>query len=202
MNRKEHWESVYSTKGETEVGWYQSDPAVSMELYEAASPEHGNVIDVGGGTSLLVDRLLDAGAKGVGVLDISAVALERAKARLGPRANQVRWVVADVTQAQDLGRFDVWHDRAVFHFLTSPEDRRRYVELAVRTIPVGGHLIVGTFALDGPPKCSGLDVCRYDTAMLSSEFGESFLLVKDTAHTHFTPKGNPQQFIFGLFKRL
>ena len=134
-------------------------------------------------------------------MDISATALERSKSRLGDRASQVDWIVADVTTVESVGQFDVWHDRAVFHFLTDPEGRRKYMALASRTIPVGGHLVIGTFAIDGPLKCSDLDVCRYDAQTLENELGASFRLVKEVAHQHTTPWGKPQKFFFGLFER-
>ncbi len=201
MDRKEHWETVYATKGDIEVSWFQSEPLVSLELIEIASPNHGRIIDIGGGASTLVDRLLDLGFEKVAILDISAEALERSKARLGDRAGQVKWIVADVTTVESIGQFDVWHDRAVFHFLTDAEDRRKYVDLARRTIPIGGHLVIGTFAIDGPTKCSGLDVCRYDAQLLTAELGDSFRLVKEVAHEHITPWGKPQKFFFGLFRR-
>lgn len=202
MDRKQHWETIYSTKANTEVSWYEIDPKVSFDLIKLASPTCGRVVDVGGGQSFLVHKLLDSRFEKVAVLDISSVALERAKSRLGERANQVEWIVADVTAVQSIGTFDVWHDRAVFHFFTEQQDRKNYVELAARTLPVGGHLIIGTFALDGPLKCSGLDVCRYDATLLASELGTQFKLVRDVAHTHTTLAGKPQKFCFGLFQRV
>ncbi len=202
MDRKYHWETIYTTKSDTEVSWYEIDPKVSFELIKLASPTCGRVIDVGGGQSFLVDKLLDARFEKVAVLDISEVALERTKSRLGERAKQVEWIVADVAAVQSIGTFDVWHDRAVFHFLKEQQDRKNYVELAARTVPFGGHLIVGTFALDGPLKCSGLEICRYDATLLSQEFGSAFKLVHEVAHTHTTPTGKPQKFIFGLFERI
>ena len=200
MDRQEHWDSIYATNAETDVSWFESDPQVSLELIKSVAPLGGRVIDVGGGVSRLVDCLLSDGFDSVTVLDVSATALEHAQARLGPRAAQVTWLVADITQIADIGQFDVWHDRAVFHFLTEPEDRRKYVDLATRSIRVGGHLILGTFALDGPLKCSGLDVCRYDSATLSHDLGPRFQLVRELRHTHVTPAGKPQQFFFGLFE--
>jgi SAM-dependent methyltransferase len=202
MDRKAHWETVYATKGVTEVSWFQSEPRMSLDLIETASPTHGRIIDIGGGASILVDRLLDRGFQKVAVLDISAEALERSQSRLGDRARQVKWIVADVTTVESLDQFDVWHDRAVFHFLTDAVDRRKYVALASRTIPIGGHLVIGTFAIDGPAKCSGLDVCRYDAQLLATELGLSFQLVKEVAHEHITPWGKPQKFFFGLFQRV
>ena len=201
MHRKEHWETVYATKTDRDVSWFESEPTTSLELIELASPAHGRVIDVGGGASALVERLLDRGFRKVAVLDISANALERVKSRLGPRAELVEWIVADVTAADVVGQFVVWHDRAVFHFLTTPADRLKYVELAARTVPFGGHLVIGTFAVDGPPMCSGLDVCRYGAHSLAKELGQQFELIKHVAHVHTTPWGKPQPFTFGLFRR-
>jgi SAM-dependent methyltransferase len=160
MDRKAHWEGIYSSKSEQEVSWFQPDPSRSLELIRAALPEGGRVIDVGGGMSRLVDRLLDAGFARVSVLDISLAALNAAQLRLGERASSVQWIESDVTTAEHVGELDVWHDRAVFHFLTDPADRRRYVELAERSLSPGGALILATFARDGPTQCSGLDVCR------------------------------------------
>ena len=155
---------------------------------------------IGGGASRLVDSLLAAGYGRLTVLDISATALEQAKARLGKAAARVTWLVANITETEDLGQFDLWHDRAVFHFLTAPDDRQKYVELASRTLQVGGHLILGTFALDGPSKCSGLDVCRYDSARLTGELGQQFKLLREISHTHVSPAGKQQHFIFCLFE--
>jgi SAM-dependent methyltransferase len=200
MDRKAHWENVYGTKSDSEVSWTQSDPRASLELiHEVATG--GDVIDVGGGTSVLVDRLLDDGY-GVSVLDISEAALLRAKERLGERASRVRWIVSDVTTAPNLGTFDIWHDRAVFHFLTDPEDRTKYVALAKGSVKVGGHLIMGTFALDGPEKCSGLAVERYDGAKLAAALGPGFRLKKELSETHLTPWGKPQAFFFAVFERI
>jgi SAM-dependent methyltransferase len=202
MDRRQHWDTVYATKGDTETSWFQPEPRLSLDLIQRASPARGRVVDIGGGASLLVDRLLDRGYPKVAVLDISSAALEKSKARLGNRAGQVEWTVADVTAVRDIGQFDVWHDRAVFHFLTDAGLRRNYVELAMRTIPVGGHLVIGTFANDGPQKCSGLDVCRYDAPRLAAELGGAFELTHQTAHEHVTPWGKPQQFFFGIFRRV
>lgn len=202
-DRKDHWEHVYSTRGETGVSWYQDEPGLSLELIGSVAPADGRrIIDVGGGASVLVDRLLDLSFGEIAVLDISEVALGKARARLGERAGRVRWVVADVTEGPELGTFDVWHDRAVFHFLTDPADRRSYVELARQTVPRGGHLVIATFADDGPERCSGLDVCRYNADSLASELGEGFSLVREAGETHTTPWGSSQAFVYGVFKRL
>jgi 2-polyprenyl-3-methyl-5-hydroxy-6-metoxy-1,4-benzoquinol methylase len=201
-DREAHWEDVYSTRAETGVSWYQDEPRLSLELIGAvAPPTGGRIIDVGGGASVLVDRLLDLPFGEIAVLDISETALGKAKARLGERARQVRWVAADVTGVSELGTFDVWHDRAVFHFLTDPADRRSYVDLARRTVPGGGHLVIATFAEDGPPRCSNLDVCRYNARSLASELGEDFSLVREARETHTTPWGSSQAFCYGVFRR-
>jgi len=202
-DRKDHWEHVYSTKAETGVSWYQDEPRLSLELIGAVAPaEGGRIIDVGGGASILVDRLLGLHFGEIAVLDISETALGKARARLGERAERVRWVVADVTEAPVLGTFDVWHDRAVFHFLTDPDDRRSYVELARQTVPEGGHLVIATFADDGPKQCSNLDVCRYNARSLAAELGEGFSLIREARETHTTPSGTSQSFIYGVFRRL
>jgi SAM-dependent methyltransferase len=201
-DRKDHWEAVYSTKAETGVSWYQDEPRLSLELIGAvAPPEGGRIIDVGGGASVLVDRLLGFPFGEFAVLDISEVALAKARARLGERAERVRWVVADVTEGPELGTFDIWHDRAVFHFLTDPDDRKSYVELAWKTVAEGGHLVIATFADDGPKRCSDLDVCRYDARSLASELGEGFSLMREARETHSTPWGSSQPFFYGVFRR-
>src|SRR5262245_26038270 len=200
---KGHWEHVYSTKPEAGVSWYQDEPQLSLELIGAVAPtEGGRIIDVGGGASVLIDRLLDLRFGEIAVLDISETALGKARARLGERAERVRWVVADVTEGSELGTFDVWHDRAVFHFLTDPADRRSYVELAGKTVPAGGHLIIATFADDGPKRCSGLDVCRYNARPLAAELGEGYALVREARETHTTPWGSSQPLFYGVFERL
>ena len=202
MNRKEHWETVYTKNKDTEVGWYQADPETSFNLIEKVTPGRGSVIDVGGGTSRLPEKLLDHGYREITVLDISAAAVAKAKARLAQRAEQIQWIVSDITEVEDLGAFDTWHDRAVFHFLTDPLDRKHYAELAARTVPRGGHLIMGVFTLDAPPRCSGLDVCRYDASMLAAEFSPAFRSLEETFHVHITPGGKPQHYIYLTFERL
>lgn len=202
LDRKAHWEWVYSTKGEAEVSWYQDEPRLSLELIRAVVPATGGrIIDVGGGTSVLVDRLLKLPFEAIAVLDISETALGKARLRLGERARRVRWLSADVTDVDDLGTFDIWHDRAVFHFLTDVSDRKRYVELARRTVPEGGHLIVASFADDGPKRCSNLDVCRYNAESMAAELGEGFSLVREARETHTTPWGSSQAFFYGVFRR-
>jgi 2-polyprenyl-3-methyl-5-hydroxy-6-metoxy-1,4-benzoquinol methylase len=200
MDRTQHWENVYQTKNSTEVSWYEPDPKHSLDLIlQAAGDSRGRVLDVGGGQSFLVDRLLEAGFSHVAVLDISQTAIEATKVRLGERALQVEWIVGDITQRNALGEFDVWHDRAVFHFITDPDDRKHYVELLKRSLPIGGHFVVGTFAKGGPEKCSGLPICQYDATTMQAELRPSFKPVECSEYLHTTPTGKPQQFFFGVF---
>ena len=199
---KSHWEEVYSAKGATGVSWFQSEPRLSLELIGALAPTaRGGIIDVGGGASLLVDRLLDLPFEKIAVLDIAETALGQARSRLGERAGRVGWITADVTDILGVGTFDVWHDRAVFQFLTDAAQRRKYVELAYRTVPDGGHLIIASFADDGPKRCSDLDVCRYNAGSMSAELGKSFSLIKEANETHMTPWNTSQAFFYGVFRR-
>jgi SAM-dependent methyltransferase len=201
--RRDHWENVYRSTAETDVSWYQDDPRLSLELIRAIALEMGGrIVDVGGGASVLVDRLLELPLAKIAVADISETALGKARSRLGERSERVEWMVADVTRARDIGTFDVWHDRAVFHFLTEAADRKNYVELARRTIPEGGHLIIATFARDGPQRCSGLEVNRYDGDSLSGELGAGFSLIREATETHKTPWASSQPFFYGVFSRL
>jgi SAM-dependent methyltransferase len=201
-DRKAHWEEVYAATGEAGVSWYQAEPRLSLELIGAVAPAAGGrIIDVGGGASLLVDRLLDLPFERIAVLDIAETALDKARRRLGERAEPVEWIAADVSEIPDVGTFDVWHDRAVFHFLTDAADREKYVDLARRTVPGGGHLIIASFADDGPKRCSDLDVCRYNAASMAAELGEGFSLVNQARETHSTPWNTSQAFFYGVFRR-
>ena len=200
MDSREHWDSIYRSKTEEELSWTQSEPLMSLKLVGEASSS-GRVIDVGGGSSVLAERLLDRGYR-VAVLDISEAALERNRKRLGTKASQIEWIASDVLAGPDLGTFDVWHDRAVFHFLTAPEDRAAYGKLLLQSLPVGGHAVIGSFALDGPQKCSGLEVRRYDGPLLARELGTQFALLKSEREIHLTPWGQPQSFQFSLLKRI
>jgi 2-polyprenyl-3-methyl-5-hydroxy-6-metoxy-1,4-benzoquinol methylase len=202
MNRRAHWEHVYESKGDAELSWFQSTPTRSLSLIDALRPRPGRVIDVGGGQSALASELVARGVEHVSVVDIASAAIERGRARPGATAEAIRWIVGDVLELRDLGRFDLWHDRAVFHFLTDPEDRRRYVAAAARAIPAGGHAIVATFALTGPEKCSGLPACRYDAALLAREFDGSFVGVESAAETHRTPWGRTQHFTYVVLRRV
>lgn len=203
MDKTAHWENVYQTKSSTEVSWYEPDPKQSLDLIlEAAGEKRGRVIDVGGGQSFLVDRLLESEFKQVAVLDISSAAIEATKARLGERASQAEWMVADITQAESLGEFDIWHDRAVFHFISDPDDRRHYVELLRRSLSIGGHFIVGTFAIGGPEKCSGLQIQQYDAATMEEALGPSFESLSCCNYKHTTPSDQQQLFFFGVYRRV
>jgi SAM-dependent methyltransferase len=198
MNATQHWEGVYRSKRPDEVSWYRPHLDVSLELIERlAQDRDARVIDVGGGESTLVDDLVSRGYRNVTVLDLSATALEVAKARLGAGASLATWRVGDVCGVPlPAQAFDVWHDRAVFHFLTRPEDRAAYVRQASRAMRVGGHVVVATFGPDGPLQCSGLDVVRYDAQSLHGEFGRRFRLLDHRTELHRTPAGRIQPFIY------
>jgi 2-polyprenyl-3-methyl-5-hydroxy-6-metoxy-1,4-benzoquinol methylase len=199
---KEHWDAVYQSKGETGVSWYQREPRLSLELIKAVAPARGGrILDVGGGASVLVDRLLSLPLERITILDISETALSQARSRLGECAAEVEWIVADITELDDVGIFDVWHDRAVFHFLTDALDWWKYVELARMSVSPGGHLIIATFADDGPKRCSGLEVRRYNAQTMAAELGEGFSLVKEAREAHTTPSGSSQAFFYGVFRR-
>jgi SAM-dependent methyltransferase len=203
MDRKDHWEKIYRDKKSSDVSWFQRDPARSLDWIRAttASKDAG-IVDIGGGASLLVDRLLDLGYRKISVLDISAAALDVTRERLGTRAGQVRFIDADVTQCNVDLACDLWHDRAVFHFLTEAEDRKRYVELLKRSLRPGGHVILAAFATDGPEKCSGLLVRRYDAALVLGELGSDFRLLRDEAELHRTPADKEQRFRYYLLQRM
>ena len=198
MEIKSHWESIYRAKGSTEVSWYQEHQLLSLHFIEFTGIEKaGQIIDVGGGTSTLVDDLLALGFKHITVLDISATALKTAQQRLGIQATEVSWIEADITKATLPHQFfDVWHDRAVFHFLRQPEERQSYIQAVQHSVKTGGHVIVATFANDGPVRCSGLDIVRYSPESLHSEFGDDFQLVESTREAHLTPIGMEQKFIY------
>ena len=202
MPSKDHWERVYSTKATDAVSWYQPHADFSLRLIEATGlPRGAAIIDVGGGASTLVDDLLALGRYDINVLDLSAAALEAAKARLGASAAAVTWRVADITRAGLPDRaYDLWHDRAVFHFLTAPEDRRAYVAAVRRALRPGGHVVIATFAEDGPLQCSGLPVQRYSPAQLQAEFGEGFELLSGEREQHATPSGSTQAFTYCHFR--
>jgi SAM-dependent methyltransferase len=202
MNVQEHWNQVYQAKAPNDVSWFQMRPANSLKLIEASSVgKDADIIDVGGGASALVDFLLDAGFSKLAVLDISAAALEHARQRLGRRAGLVQWCEADVTTFIPPRRFGLWHDRAVFHFLTDKADREKYVQTLRRTLVPAGQMIIATFAIDGPLKCSGLDVSRYDATSISAELGADFQILEQVDETHVTPWSAEQKFSYFRFAR-
>ena len=202
MTVKQHWDTVYATKGEHDVSWFEASPVVSLQLIEATGlTARTCVLDVGGGESRLVDALLARGVMCIAVLDVAREALVRAQARLGDKARDVAWIEADVTGAWSWKEVDIWHDRAVFHFLTERADRDSYKAKLAEMLKPGGSAILATFAPDGPEKCSGLPVARYSPEMLGSELGEGFVLVDSRRHTHTTPWGTLQAFQYSRFVR-
>jgi SAM-dependent methyltransferase len=196
MDAQTHWELVYGTKAPAEVSWFRPHLETSLALIERLAPNHSAaVVDVGGGASTLVDDLLSLGYRNLAVLDISHTALAVTRERLGSTAQGVKWLVADITQVSlESDFYDLWHDRAVFHFLTQPSQRITYVERAASAIKPGGHLLLSAFGPDGPSRCSGLDVVRYDAETLPREFGSAFHLVESHTEWHTTPLGGRQQF--------
>lgn len=203
MQRQTHWDEIYAAKGEAEVSWFQASPEPSLGLIrQAGAAPRSAIVDVGGGASRLVDALLDSGFADVTVLDLSAAALARAQARLGDRAAQARWVVADATGWRPERRYDLWHDRAAFHFLVDPADRAAYVGVLKQALTPGGQVILAAFAPDGPEKCSGLPVMRHDAASFARELGPDFALIEERAHGHSTPWGAIQRFRFAAFRRI
>ena len=198
MDPKAHWEKVYRTRRPNEVSWYRPHLEVSLQLIEEAAPNRdAQIIDVGGGESTLVDDLLTRGYRNLTVLDVSSTALDVAKQRLGESAHVITWLCGDVTTiALARHKYDVWNDRAVFHFLTEPPDRAAYVRQVAHAVKSGGHVIVATFGPEAPTQCSGLNVVRYDASALHSEFGTRFQLVKHRTELHQTPSGSIQQFTY------
>ena len=198
MQPKQHWENVYTSKSADAVSWFQEHAENSLRIIaQTGVPESASIIDVGGGTSTLVDDLLDKGYTALTVLDLSASALLASQKRLAQRATLVRWIEANVNDAPlGIHQYDVWHDRAVFHFLTREDERHAYVAAVMRAVKPGGHVIVSTFAEDGPLQCSGLPVMRYSAETLHAAFGNPFTLVQHEKDDHLTPSGNVQKFIY------
>jgi len=202
MDRKEHWETVYRTRAHDAVSWFESMPETSLELIEACGLDStAGIIDVGAGASALVDGLVDRGHSDVSALDVSAEALAATKARLGERATGVNWFVSDVTVWQPDRTFDLWHDRAVFHFLCSPDDREAYRSVLERAVVPGGWTIMATFASGGPLKCSGLDVTRYSDLDLDTYLGPAFHMERSFTRLHTTPSAAEQEFQWAVFRR-
>jgi SAM-dependent methyltransferase len=199
---KEHWENLFSTKPEAELSWFQPYPKTSMELVELFNlPLDANIIDIGGGDSHFADALLDKGYRNIYVLDISANAIERARQRLGERASKIHWIVADITEFEPPVQFDLWHDRAAFHFLTTEDKVYKYVSIAEDAIKKGGQLILGTFSENGPQKCSGLEIRKYSESSMSARFELAFDRIKCITEDHITPLNAVQNFLFCSFRK-
>jgi SAM-dependent methyltransferase len=202
QHEKDHWDSIYSTKAEDEVSWFQPYPKTSMEFVQLFSlPLNANIIDIGGGDSHFVDALLDKGYTNIYLLDISANAIERAKQRLGARASKVHWIVSDITEFEPPVQFDFWHDRAAFHFLTTEDAIYKYVSIAEDAIRKDGYLVLGTFSENGPTKCSGLEIKQYSEASMSARFEVAFDRIKCIQEDHKTPFNTIQNFLFCSFKK-
>jgi len=201
LDRKAHWERIYRDKEESDTSWFQPRPETSLALVEATGePVDAPFIDVGGGTSRLVDHLLERGWKNLCVLDISGTALEKSRQRLGPRADSVQWLEADLLEADLPGPWRIWHDRAVFHFLTDEDARQRYLQQLRRHLAPGGHLVIATFGPEGPEACSGLPVRRYSPGQLAEVLGNRFELEETREELHRTPAGKEQSFVYCRFR--
>ena len=202
IDRQKHWNDTYSAKAENQVSWFQVNPERSLELIIAAAPAHNApIIDIGGGASRLADTLLALGYGDLTVLDIAETGLSRSKARLGAQAKKISWIVADVTTWQPPRRWQVWHDRAVFHFLTEPAAQDAYIAALKRGTATGSSIIMATFALNGPERCSGLPVQRYSPATLAQRLGAEFVLYAESDESHATPFGTMQEFQYAAFRR-
>lgn len=199
MDQKAHWENIYIGKQPNEVSWTQEVPTISLTLIrEMNLPKSAQIIDIGGGDSKLVDFLLQEGYENISVLDISEKALEKAQQRLGALADKVTWIVADITTFNTTTAYDLWHDRAAFHFMTTPEQIEKYLTIAKKAVK--GHMTIGTFSYDGPTKCSGLTIKQYDEAALVSQLSNSFSKIKCITEEHITPFNTKQHFLFCTFK--
>jgi 2-polyprenyl-3-methyl-5-hydroxy-6-metoxy-1,4-benzoquinol methylase len=200
MNNKQHWDTIYTTKSPEEVSWTQAMPAISLELINSFGLDRSaRIIDVGGGESRLVDCLLEAGYKHITVLDISEKALEKARGRLGDKASGVQWIACDITEFEPDGTYDVWHDRAAFHFLTDAAQVSAYRRIAQQCVT--GYMVIGTFATNGPSRCSGLEIKQYDAISLAETFGNDFVKLQCINEDHITPFNTSQHFLFCSFKR-
>ena len=202
FDRKAHWEKIYTTKELNEVSWYQPKPLTSLNYIESLNlKKDANIIDVGGGDSFLVDELLNLGYNNLTVLDISSAAIERAKKRVGENSNQVKWIVADVSNFNATEKYDCWHDRAAFHFLTSTPDINNYINTVSSAIKANGYLVVGTFSEEGPTKCSGIEIKQYSSENLTKTFSKSFKKISCESVNHNTPFNTVQSFCFCKFQK-
>lgn len=195
-----HWDDVYRTRSARELSWFQASAETSLAAIELLGQSPRSLIDVGGGTSVLVDQLLAKGWTDLSVLDLSQEALDASRRRLGAQASSVKWIAADIAAWRPSRQYQIWHDRAVFHFLTDPADRTAYLAALAAALEPGGNAIIATFALDGPERCSGLPVVRYDVAALVKELGPGFVLIDNWNERHQTPAGSSQSFTWALFK--
>ncbi len=203
MNRKRHWENIYIEKSTLKVSWYQKEPLLSLELISNSILDKNTaIIDVGGGTSSLVDLMLYEGYSNITVLDISSAALGIAKHRLGKRSNSVKWIEVDITEFNPPYKYDLWHDRAVFHFLTDISDQDKYIGVLKKAVKKGGYLIIAAFAVDGPNKCSGLDIVQYDSKKISDKLGPQFRLLEHLPELHITPFNIEQKFYYFRFVKI
>ena len=203
FDRKRHWGNVYQEKSPSDLSWYQKEPKVSLELIRCTQVATNEaIIDVGGGASVLVDNLVKESFSNLAVLDISENAIAIAKKRLGDSANKIEWFESDITQFDAPKKFMLWHDRALFHFLTDPFDRKSYKKVLDYTLRPKGHLIIATFAIGGPAKCSGLEICQYNSEKMIAELGENFELIQERKETHITPANKKQNFIFFHFLKI
>ena len=202
FNREAHWQKIYTTKQLNEVSWYQQTPTTSLEYFSQLNiPLNASIIDVGGGDSFLVDHLLNLGYTNITILDISLAAIIRAKERLAEKSSLVKWIVSDVVHFKPEEKYDVWHDRAAFHFLTDAEDINQYKKITSNHISKNGYLIVGTFSKEGPTKCSGINIQQYSKEDLEQTFSENFNLQSSQFINHSTPFNTIQQFIFCCFQK-
>lgn len=200
-HNKLHWENIYTKKLPQEVSWYQQEPTISLEIIQNFSDKNARIIDIGGGMSVLIDHLLGAGYSNLALLDISNKAIEHVKKRLSDQASQIEWFEKDITEFVPPHPYDIWHDRAVFHFLTDVKSRQLYVNALKNAVKSGSHIIIAAFAKDGPKKCSGLDIVRYDNSSIQHELGDEFILLDNQFETHITPAGTEQRFIYFIFQR-
>ncbi len=203
QDRKKHWDDIYSHKSESQLSWHQENPSISLELLrEAGLNSTSSLIDIGGGTSRVIDCLVEQGLSDLSVLDLSQIALNAARQRLGERGEMVNWIVADITVWSPTRDYDFWHDRAVFHFLVNPQDRGAYIDRLAQCVRPGGHAVIATFALDGPRTCSGLPIVRYSPRSLADALGPDFELLTHRIRIHRTPSGSPQSFQFSLLRKV
>ncbi len=201
--RKEHWDNIYSTKAMTEVSWYQAVPETSLELIKrVAKNKDASIIDIGGGDGFLVDELIQLGYNNITVLDISDNAINKAKQRLVDVAKNIKWIISDITEFNPTEKYDIWHDRAVFHFLTEDSDIEKYKNLVNVNVKKNGYFILATFSDEGPNKCSGLEICKYSELDLQKQFEEAFNVVDSFKENHNTPFGTTQNFTFSVFQKI